>query len=61
MSLNHHFVSVGPLNHHFVSVGLKLADQIEQNSDDDPLKHIAQEESSMSFTPVDCNYVRKAI
>ena len=49
------------LNHHFVSVGPKLADQIGQNSDDDPLKHVAQEEGSMSFTLVDCNYVRKAI
>ena len=44
------------LSHHFVSVG-----QIEQNSNDDPLKHTTQEESSISFTHVDCNYVRKAI
>ena len=43
------------LNHHFVSVGQNLAGQIEQNSNDDPLKHITQEESSISFTPVDCN------
>ena len=49
------------LDHHFASVGPKLADHIEQNSNEDPLKHIAQEESSMSFTPVDCNYVCKAI
>ena len=42
-------------------MGPKLADQIKQNSNDDLLRHIAQEESSMSFTPVDCNYVRKAI
>jgi len=49
------------LSHHFVSVGQNLAGQIQQNSNDDPLKHITQEESSISFTPVDCNYVRKAI
>jgi len=49
------------LNHHFVSVGQNLAGQNEQNSNDDPLKHISQEESSISFTPVDCNYVRKAV
>ena len=48
-------------NHHFVSVGQNLAVQIEQNSNDDPLKPITQEESLISFTPVDCNYVRKAI
>ena len=52
---------VQALNHHFVSVGQTLACQIEQNSNDDPLKHISQEESSINFTPVDCNYVRKAI
>ena len=52
---------VEALNHHFVSVGQKLADQLEQISDDDPLKHIIQEESSMSFTLVGCNYVRKTI
>ena len=49
------------LNHHFVSVGQNLTGQIEQNSNDDPLTHITQEESSISFTPVDCTYVRKAI
>ena len=49
------------LNHYFVSVGPKLANQIEQNSNDDPLKHIAQEVRLMSLTPVHCNYVRKAI
>ena len=49
------------LNHHFVSVGQNLEGQIEQNSNDDPLKHITQEENSISFTPVDCNYLRKAI
>ena len=43
------------LNHHFVSVGQNLAGQNEQNSNDDPLKHITQEESSISFTPVDYN------
>ena len=42
-------------------MGPKLAGQIEQNSNDDPLKHITQEESSISVTPVDCNYVHKAI
>ena len=41
-------------------MGQNLAGQIEQNSSDDPLKHITQEESSLTFTPVDCNYVRKA-
>ena len=49
------------LNYHFVSVGQHLAVQIEQNSNDDPLKHITQEESSVNFTPVDSNYVHKAI
>ena len=48
------------LDHHFVSVGQNLAGQIEHNSNDDPLKHITQEESLITFTPVDCNYVRKA-
>ena len=38
--------TVEALHHHFASVGLKLADRIEQNSNGDPLKHIAQEESS---------------
>ena len=52
---------VQALNHHFVSVEPKLVDEIEQNSNDDPLKHITQAESSMNFIPVDCNYVRKAI
>ena len=53
--------AVEALNHHFISVGPKLANQIEQNSNDDPLKHIAQEESALSVTPIDCSYVRKAI
>jgi len=42
---------VQALNHHFVSVGQTLAGQIEQNSNDDPLKHITQEESSISLLP----------
>jgi len=42
-------------------VGQNLAGQIQQNSNDDPLKDITQKESSISFTPVDCNYVCKAI
>ena len=42
-------------------MGQNLAGQIEQNSNDDPLKHITHGESSISFTPIDCNYVRKAV
>ena len=41
--------------------GQKLADQIEQHSNDNSPKHITQEESSMRFAPVGCNYVLKAI
>ena len=49
------------LNHHFVSVGPKLASKIEQNANDDPLKHIDSEPNTMRLTPVDDNYVPKAI
>ena len=43
---------VQALNQHFVSVGTKLADQIAQNPNDDPLKHIVYEKSSMCFSLV---------
>ena len=50
------------LNHHFVSVGPKLASKIEQNVNDDPLKHIDNEPpNTMWLTPVDDNYVPKSI
>ena len=49
------------LNHHFVSVGPKLASKIEQNASNDPLKHIDNEPNTMRLTPVDDNYVPKAI
>ena len=49
------------LNHHFVSVGPKLASKIEQNANDDPLKHIDSEPNTMRLIPVDDNYVPKAI
>ena len=49
------------LNHHFVSVGPKLASKIEQNANDDPLKHIDNEPNTMRLTPVDDNYVHKGI
>ena len=42
-------------------MGPKLADQIEQNLDDDPLKNIVNEPSAMCFSPVDSNYVFKVI
>ena len=42
-------------------MGPEIAGQIEQNFNDDLLNHITEEESSVRFTPVDCNYVRKAI
>ena len=38
------------LNHHFVSVGPKLASKIEQNANDDPLKHIDNEPNTMRLT-----------
>ena len=53
-ALNHHFISVG-------RVGPKLACKIEQNDNDDPLKHIDNEPNTMRLTPVDDNYVPKAI
>ena len=43
---------VAALNHHFVSAGPTLVDQIEQNSNDGPLKRIAQEESLASLLPL---------
>ena len=49
------------LNHHFVSVGRKLASKIEQNANDDPLKHIDNEPNTVRLTPVDDNYIPKAI
>ena len=52
---------VEALNHHFVSVGPKLASKIEQNANDDPLQHINNEPTTMRLTPVDDNYVPKAI
>ena len=52
---------VEALNRYFISVGPRPEDQIKQNSNDENLKHIDHEESSMISTPVDCNYVRKAI
>ena len=52
---------VEAINRYFVSVGPKPEDQIKQNSNDENLEHIDHDESSMIFTPVDCNYVRKAI
>ena len=55
--LNRERYIVEAVNHHFLSVGPELADQFEQNSDDDTLKHFAREESSMSFSLADCNYV----
>ena len=48
-------------NHHFVSVGPKLASKIEQNVNDDPLKHIDNEPNTMRLAPVDDNYIPKAI
>ena len=59
--LNRENDKVQALNQHFVSVETKLADQIVQNSNDDPLKHIVHEESSICFSPVNSNYVLKAI
>lgn len=52
---------VEALNHHFVSVGPKLASKIEQNTNDDPLKHIDNERNTMRLTPVDEDYVPRAI
>ena len=52
---------VEALNHHFVSVGPKLASKLEQNANDDPLQHINNEPTTMRLTPVDDNYVPKAI
>ena len=49
------------LNHHFVSVEQKLASKIEQNANDDPHKHIDNEPNTMRLSPVDDNYVPKAI
>ena len=54
-------VIVEALNHHFVSIGPKLASKIEQNVNDDPLKHIDNEPNTMRLPPVDDNYVHKAI
>ena len=48
-------------NHHFVSVGPTLASKIEQNANDDPLKHVDNEPDTMRLTQVDDNYVPKAI
>ena len=52
---------VEALNHHFVPIGPKLASKIEQNVNDDPLKHIDNEANTMRLAPVDDNYVPKAI
>ena len=53
--------TVAALNHHFVSVLPKLASKIEQNTNDDPLKHIDNEPNTMRLIPVDDNYVPKVI
>ena len=42
-------------------MGPKLADKTEQNLNDDPLKYIAHEQSSLSSNPVDRNYVLSVI
>ena len=42
-------------------MGPKLADQIKQNPNDDPLKHIVHEQNSLSFNPVGRNYILNAM
>ena len=41
-------------------MGPKLVDQIEQNPNDDLLKHIVHEQSSLSLNPVDRNHALNA-
>ena len=49
------------LNHHFVIVGPKLASKLESKPDDDSLKHINHQQNTMLFVPIDDAYVLNAI
>ena len=43
---------VEALDHHFVTVGPKLADEIQQRINDDPLIHVAKESNTMKLNSV---------
>ena len=49
------------LNHHFVTVGPKLADKIEQRTNDDPLKYVVKQSSVMKFNLVGDIFILNSI